>query len=134
MFEFREAIPSVHDYMKLRHETGLEPRSEAAAEKGLPNSLFAITVYDDHEAVGMGRILGDGGTFFYVSDIAVLPTHQGNGLGTEIMQRLMQWLEANAPKGSYTCLFADEGATVLYERCGFSSTNGLWAGMVKFIE
>jgi GNAT superfamily N-acetyltransferase len=131
---FIEAPPSVPDYMKLRRETGLEPRSEAAAAKGLPNSLFALTIYDHDEAIGMGRILGDGGTFFYVADIAVLPAYQKQGLGTEIMQRLMAWLDQNAPKGSYTCLFADEGATSLYEKFGFKSTDGLWYGMVKFIE
>ena len=35
----------------------------------------------DAKTVGMGRILGDGGWYFHVVDMAVLPEHQRRGLG-----------------------------------------------------
>ena len=33
----------------------------------------------------MGRVIGDGGLFFQVVDIAVEPAHQGRGLGKAIV-------------------------------------------------
>ncbi|WP_231598638.1 hypothetical protein [Enterococcus gallinarum] len=33
----------------------------------------------DQSLVGMGRLIGDGGTAYQILDIAVLPEDQGNG-------------------------------------------------------
>ena len=46
------------------------------------------------KAIGMGRVIGDGGTAFQITDIAVLPEHQGKGLGKRIMAALVAWLKA----------------------------------------
>lgn len=36
-----------------------------------------------NRAVGMGRVIGDGGCFFQIVDIAVDPADQGQGLALE---------------------------------------------------
>ncbi len=112
------APPDIDSYIRLRVDSGLSPRTRAAAEVGLANSLFAVTLYnDDGYAVGMGRVVGDGGCNFEVVDIAVDPACQGKGLGRLIMERICEYLDDNVPAGSYTCLIAD--TPWLYEKFGF---------------
>lgn len=111
------AVPAIEDYLHLRNITGLGYRSHEAASKGLPNSLFAVTLYDGNTAIGMGRVVGDGGCNFEVVDIAVAPDYQGKGLGQSIMEEIMIYLDTNAPEGSYICLIAS--VPKLYEKFGF---------------
>lgn len=42
-------------------------RTLDAAERGLPNSRYAVTVAHDDDVVGMGRVVGDGGTVFQLT-------------------------------------------------------------------
>jgi ribosomal protein S18 acetylase RimI-like enzyme len=118
-YTIQSAIPAVADYLRLRVAAGLSPKTQEQAEIGLPNSWFAVTVVYEGTAVGMGRIIGDGGTAFQIVDIALHPTHQGKGLGKAIMAALMQHLVANAPTGAYVSLIADGDAQHLYAKYGF---------------
>ncbi|MGT0298799.1 hypothetical protein ACV566_06180 [Staphylococcus aureus] len=38
----------------------MSPKTHEAAEKGLPNALFTVTLYDKDQLIGMGRVIGDG--------------------------------------------------------------------------
>ena len=116
-YEFRRVVPSVEDYVRLRREAGLGLKSVDAAAKGLPNSLFSITVVHEGEAVGMGRVIGDGGCFFEVVDIAVVPEHRGKGLGRRIMQEIMNSIERNALPGAYVSLITN--MPEFYQQFGF---------------
>lgn len=40
---------------------------------------FAVQVLSGDEVIGMGRIIGDGGSFYQVADIAVLPARSRPG-------------------------------------------------------
>lgn len=131
-YELTSTTPSVADYCRLRLVTGLSPKTQEAAEAGLPNSWFAVTVHQSGRVVGMGRVIGDGGTAFQITDIAVEPEHQGKGLGKQIMAALMAHLSANAPASAYVSLIADGDARHLYAQFGFqpvmpaSIGMGLW--------
>ena len=63
----------------------MSPKTIEAARKGLPNTLYGVSLRHDDEVIGMGRIIGDGGCFYTVVDIAVAPPFQGRGLGKRIM-------------------------------------------------
>ena len=115
-------VPAIDDYLRLRIVAGLSPKSREGASIGLPNSWFGVTVFHQGQAVGMGRIIGDGGTAFQVIDIAVEPMHQGQGLGKRIMAALMERLNAEAPEGAYVSLIADGPAKDLYAQYGFKPT------------
>ena len=125
----RLAIPSSATYQHLRVAAGMSAKSTAAAAKGLPNSLFAVQVLLGDEVVGMGRIIGDGGCFFQVTDIAVLPAHQGKGLGKRIMREIMQFIETDVPQSAYVSLIADGQAQELYAQFGFKHTAPVSVGM-----
>ncbi len=119
MYELVPTTPDVETYRRLRVVAGLSPKSEESARVGLPNTWHGVTVLHQGRAVGMGRVIGDGGTAFQIVDIAVEPEHQGKGLGKAIMTALMDHLNANAPVGAYVSLIADGDARHLYAKYGF---------------
>jgi ribosomal protein S18 acetylase RimI-like enzyme len=121
--------PDVETYRRLRRITGLSEKTSEAAARGLPNTIHAVTVEWSGQTVGMGRIIGDGGCFFQITDMAVEPAHQGKGLGKAIMQALVEHLRANAPPSAYVSLIADGPAKHLYEQFGFKDTAPASIGM-----
>ncbi|MFI8581483.1 Acetyltransferase (GNAT) family protein [Pseudomonas sp. THAF187a] len=121
--------PSVETYRALRLASGLSPKTIEAALKGLPNTLFAVQILHDAQPVGMGRVIGDGGCFFQVVDIAVLKEHQGKGLGKRIMGEILQYIEAEVPESGYVSLIADGQAQDLYAQFGFVHTAPRSVGM-----
>ena len=125
----RLAIPSTATYQQLRVAAGMSAKSTEAAARGLPNSLFAVQIVQGDEVVGMGRIIGDGGCFFQVTDIAVLPAHQGKGLGKRIMGEIMRFIETHVPTSAYVSLIADGQAQDLYAQFGFRHTAPASVGM-----
>jgi len=117
-----ESFPDAPTYRRLRVETGLSPKSQEAAERGLANTLYGVSLVKAGDVIGMGRVVGDGGTVFVVVDIAVQRDQQGQGLGKRIMVALDAWLRANAPPSAYVMLVADGDARHLYAQFGFADT------------
>jgi ribosomal protein S18 acetylase RimI-like enzyme len=112
-------IPRADEYRALRSAAGLSAMSAEAAGIGLPASWCSVCVRDGAELIGMGRVVGDGGLFLFVVDIAVAPTWQGQGWGRSIMQALMDEVRARAPARAMIGLIAEGAAFKLYERFGF---------------
>lgn len=117
-----ERFPGVADYMRMRALAGLSPKSEAASQRGLARTSHGVSLLRGGEVVGMGRIVGDDGCFYFVVDIAVDPGLQGRGLGKRIMAALDAWLRANAPATAHVSLFADGEAKRLYAKYGFAQS------------
>ncbi|MBD3921925.1 GNAT family N-acetyltransferase [Paenibacillus sp. PR3] len=128
---FPEA-PSAEEYNALRIAAGLSPKDLAGARIGLAHSVHIVTLRsDDGQLVGMGRIIGDGGCFYHIVDIAVHPSRQGRGYGKLIMKALMDYLDATAHPGSYVSLIADVPADQLYRKFGFDYTQPKSVGMYR---
>ena len=123
------APPSLDDFMRLRAASGLTTYTEEAARRGVAGALFGVHVKFGDETIGMGRIVGDGGTVFHVVDIAVDKAHHRRGVGRMIMTALTEWLDANAPPSAYVNLIADVPADKLYEQFGFRHTAPREVGM-----
>ena len=123
------ATPSADDYRRLRVAAGLSPKSAEAAAAGLPNTLFAVQILCANETVAMGRVIGDGGSFYQVVDIAVLPAHQGRGLGKKVMSEIQAYIQREVPASAYVSLLADGEAYRLYQQFGFALTAPASVGM-----
>jgi len=108
----------------------MKPRSLEGASKGLGKELFSVLLRleKSDEIVGMGRVIGDGGTIFVICDMLVIEEYQGNGGGTMIMNKLMEYLLREAPPQSYINLMADVDG--FYERWGFAPSLPNSRGMV----
>ena len=127
-------VPSADDYRRLRVLAGLSAKSAEAAATGLPNTLFAVLIRWNKQVVGMGRLIGDGGLFFQVVDIAVDPAHQGQGLGKAIVGKIVEHVKQTAPVGGYVSLMADGEAHRLYAQFGFVLTAPASVGMAFAIR
>ena len=122
-------IPEPQEFIELRVAAGLSKNDIEAATKGLAGTCFSVCVRDNERLVGMGRVIGDGGCFYQIVDIAVHPDHQRRGIGFQIMTRLMDKLRNCAPKSAYVSLMADGDASSLYEKFGFEFTAPASVGM-----
>jgi GNAT superfamily N-acetyltransferase len=118
-----DRVPSVEDYTRVRVAVGLSKKDAEAARVGLANTLFCTCVEDRGEVVVIGMILGDGGLFFEVVDIAVVPEHQKKGPGEALTEALMSWLTVNGPPTAFVSLIADEGLSGFYEGFGFRASS-----------
>lgn len=79
------------------------------------NSKFKYFVYDSGRLVGVGRALADGVDCSYICDVAVLPSHQGMGLGREIIAKLV----ASSAGHKKIILYAAPGKEAFYRSLGF---------------
>lgn len=97
-YELSPGVPSVEVFRRLRTEAGLSDKAPEAVALALPNTWYGVLVHHQGQPIGMGRIIGDGGTAFQIVDICVHPGHQGRGLGRRIMAALTDELEHRAPR------------------------------------
>jgi ribosomal protein S18 acetylase RimI-like enzyme len=127
--------PAVADYLSLRQRTGLSPRRPDQAEAAVRGSWAAVHVVHEStgNTVGMGRVLGDGGWYFHIVDMAVLPEHQRRGLGDWLLTTLLGEIRAGAPPGAYVNLLADPPGRRLYLRHGFRETAPHSVGMAQIL-
>jgi ribosomal protein S18 acetylase RimI-like enzyme len=105
----------VADYLLLRERAGQSARREDQARAAFQGSWAAVHVVleADGTTVGMGLVLGDGGWYFHVVDMAVLPDHQRRGLGDVILTVLLERIRREAPPSAYVNLIADRRAAAL---------------------
>jgi ribosomal protein S18 acetylase RimI-like enzyme len=79
------------------------------------NSRFRCLVYEDGKLVGAGRALADGVDCAYLCDIAVLPSHQRQGIGRQLVSKLVELLRGHRK----IILYAAPGKEPLYLKLGF---------------
>jgi ribosomal protein S18 acetylase RimI-like enzyme len=79
------------------------------------NSMFRCFVHEDGKLVGVGRALADGVDCAYICDIAVLPSHQGTGLGQQIVGKLVDLSRGHRK----IILYAVPGKEGFYRKLGF---------------
>jgi GNAT superfamily N-acetyltransferase len=123
-YTLREGAPPLADYLRLRRDSGLTPKREDQARAALAGTWYACHAVHDAtgDVVGMGRIIGDGGWYFHIADMAVDPAHQRRGIGDAILTALIDRIRDVAPHGPWITLLADEPGRPLYERHGFRPT------------
>ncbi len=138
MVELRQNELIVEDYLALRSRVHWKQLSVAQAARALENSLVIITAYQQNELVGMGRIVGDGAVICYVQDLIVVPEAQGMHIGSEILCRLKEYV--NALRMEHTemmfCLMCAKGRESFYEKHGFFArpTDVLGPGMMQYLQ
>jgi ribosomal protein S18 acetylase RimI-like enzyme len=114
-----ERAPTADEYRKLRADAGWDEVNTRAVSTGLRNSLYAACALSDGQVVGCGRVVGDGGLYFYVQDVIVAADHRGRGIGKRIMGSILEYLDFRAEQNAFVGLMATDGAAGFYERFGF---------------
>jgi ribosomal protein S18 acetylase RimI-like enzyme len=90
-------------------------KSAAGLRTVFRNSRFRAFAFEDGRLVGAGRALADGADCSYICDVAVLPSHQGTGLGKEIVSRLV----ARSQGHKKIILYSVPGKEAFYRKFGF---------------
>lgn len=142
-------LPPVETYLHLRTSTGLTPPSVAQAAASIQGAWYGCHIKyapdgssesetvngsSQPEIVAMGRIVGDGGWYYVIADMAVAREHQRKGLGDAVLKHLLHKIKSTAPMEDgfppYINLLADPPGRKLYERNGFAYTAPHSLGMV----
>lgn len=132
---FENNIPTLEEYNYLCESVGwTDYMNFEVVETSLKNSIHCISVKDNGQIVGMGRIVGDGAIYFYIQDIVVHPNYQKSGIGNEIMYHLIEYLNANAPDKAFVGLFASEGKEPFYQKFDFKDFSPNMTGMFTVIS
>ena len=126
-------ILQAEDFIRLRVEAGFAEVPVDHARKALQNGLINVSAIYNGELVGMGRLVGDGAMYWYLQEIIVLPQFQRKGIGTMIVDHLVDYAKANSVTGKFTTIggVSAKGKEPFYEKMGFEIISN---GMKKMIE
>lgn len=136
MIRMEENKISVVDFNYLTNKVGWGIRDEKVIEEALNYTLYSVSIYDNNEIIGYGRIIGDKAIFLYIQDVMVVPEYQGKKIGTKIMNTLLdktnEYKKVNPNIRTY--LGASKGKEKFYENFGFKTRSevNLGEGMVLF--
>jgi GNAT superfamily N-acetyltransferase len=125
-------------FLELYTSVGWEPPCKEQVEAALQNTLITFTAYEDNQAIGMVRLLGDGGMSFYMKDFAVVPNYQGQGVGTALIEAVQEYILSRIQTGWAVSLelISTKEAVSFYKRQGFEERPCDWdgPGMFKMIQ
>ena len=57
--------------------------------KGFDHSLLTLAAYEGEQLLGIIRVVGDGYTIVFVQDLLVFPEHQRKGIGSALLQAVL---------------------------------------------
>ncbi|MFT4104136.1 MAG: GNAT family N-acetyltransferase [Lacrimispora sp.] len=123
--------PMAQDYVNLRLRSGMGNKDIKRSQIALGNSLFTVSLYDEKRLVGFGRVVGDGGITYVVSDIMVDEEYRRKGFAERIMGEIDNYFEENTHEDSYICLIANCPADKLYYKHGFQYLPEGRCGMLR---
>jgi GNAT superfamily N-acetyltransferase len=103
----------VHNFLSGSYWSPGIPRE--VVERAIAHSL-CFGAFEDGRQVGFARVISDRATYAYVSDVFVLPSHRGRGVGKLIMAAIMSHPEL---QGLRRWGLATRDAHGLYRQYGF---------------
>ena len=121
MITIKENIINVDEFNYLFDEVGWGSHDYEVSEQALNNNVYSVSIYDNDKIIGYGRIIGDGIIYLYIHDIMVHPNYQGQGIGKQIMEKLVSKINEIKKKNPYlrAYLGASIGKEDFYKKCGF---------------
>ena len=129
-----ENINNVQEFNELYDAVGWGAYDDEVSETALKNTMYSVSVYENDNIIGYGRLIGDGIVFLYIHDIMVKPEYQGKGIGKTIMNKLLDKVNELRKINPYlrTYLGASKGKEEFYKKCGFITREeaNLGAGMI----
>ena len=94
--------PNIDQYWILFNSTGWNKEYKFSIEEletAIEKSWYSISVYINQKLIGFGRILSDGIHHALIVDLIIYPKYQGNGIGSEILKRLLKVCTEKKYKG-----------------------------------
>lgn len=104
-------------------------RDPEKVELAFQNSQLKVFAFEQNKLIGAGRALSDGVWRAAIYDVAVLPQYQRKGIGSIILQHLIE-----AANVEVIMLYVAPGKEAFYERFGFKKMNTAMAVMPDLEE
>ncbi len=111
----------------IRAAVGFRKIHPEQMKAGLDGSAFITAAYDGDMAVGMARLIWDGGSVALIHDIIVMPEYRGRGIEAEMIRQIFDFLRSKLKPGFgiQVDIWAWGDCAELYEGLGFQiSTPG----------
>ncbi len=111
---------TLEEYKKLIDLLDWKKASDRLIEISLKNSMTEKYVIDN-EIIGMARLVTDGGYAGLIMDVIVKPDYQSQGIGTKMINRLLERVKENLEEGEEVMLqlLAAPGKIDFYKKFGF---------------
>ena len=104
-----------HELEALYQAAPLGRKKASELEIVFTNSRFCCFVREAGRLVAVGRALADGADCSYICDVAVMPSHQGTGLGKAVIQELVKLSQGHKK----IILYSVPGKEGFYKKLGF---------------
>jgi len=101
-------------------------RTAEETSRMLENTDLALSVWEGERLIGFGRVLTDYVYRASIWDVIVDPDYQGQDIGTQIMQRILQHPDLKQVELFWLCT---RDKQTFYEKLGFSANEQ--TGMVR---
>ena len=135
--QYKHSI-TVEEYENLRKSVGWRPIERAQAQIGINNSRYITVATVNGQAVGMARLVGDGGYVNVICDVIVREEFQGQGIGKRLVLSLLEDIRGglSAGQSSIVYVMAAKGKEPFYESLGFvpRPADTLGCGMTQWID
>lgn len=117
MVQWSDSLDSVN-WAKLSELYRIAPLGNKSADwlkTAFSNSMFRFFARENGLLVAAGRAVADGADCAYICDIVVRPSYQGQGLGREVIGRLISASHGHRK----IILYAVPGKETFYRKFGF---------------
>lgn len=130
---------TVEEYLYIRKCVNWKLLAQKQAELAIEKSLYIVKAVDDSgNVIGMGRIVGDGAVVCYIQDLVVMPEYQGKGVGSMIINNLIEFVREISCDDTtmMLCLMCAKGRETFYKKHGFTArpTDALGPGMIQYLN
>ena len=115
-----EEKPDSRAYLELFETTGwnaVYKADKAELSRALEGSWYVLSAYDGDKLIGVGRVVSDGVLYAMIYDMIVKPSHQGKGIGTTILEKLIAKCKRHRLRDIQ--LFSAKGKVPFYRERGF---------------
>ncbi len=112
-------LPPVADIIRVLEGSGIvRPTHDVARiEKMFAHANLVVTAWEDETLVGVCRALTDFSYCCYLSDLAVSKSHQGQGIGQQLIEQVKQEIGDQVA----LILLSASSAMSYYPRIGFEN-------------
>ena len=125
-FSERKDFDPTHLVRLYAHAAWATGRSVEGVREMLSHTDLALSVWDGSRLVGFGRVLTDYVYRASIWDVIVDPDYQGQDIGTQIMERILQHPDLKQVELFWLCT---RDKQTFYEKLGFSANEQ--TGMVR---
>jgi len=125
-------MPTAGEYVNLISAVGWDKNyNHSLTEKILAAPVYGVVAEHLNKVIGCALLLSDEASFYYVKDVMVHPDWQRKHVGSMLMKKLTEWLDANAPENAYVGLFTRGNLAAFYKQFDFAPVFGMHRNVQK---